>query len=103
MKTIATLTATALAAATMLTAAPAAAQSYVVVIGEMPKREVRERAASDLATRIDAAVEQACEKPFIRDLAAWKLYAECTAAARAEIDAQLAEVAKGAPVTFAMR
>ena len=99
MKTIVT----AIAAAASLAASPAAAQSFVMIIGDLPTTEVRKTAEPNLEQKIETAIERACVKPFIRDLSGWKMYEACRADARAEIDAQLAGLAPDAPVTVAMR
>ncbi|MCL6250138.1 hypothetical protein M3P36_03630 [Altererythrobacter sp. KTW20L] len=86
MKTI--LSAAALAAAVLAT--PAAA-STVLVINFAHDRAPREQVELTLEQRAELAAEAACAKPFIRNLGAQRLYAECLVEARAEVAAILAE------------
>ncbi|MEN7537970.1 UrcA family protein [Aurantiacibacter flavus] len=84
---------TTLALLSTLALAPAAqAQSaFVMVIGERSYEQSRpDRAPLTDEQRIEIAAEQACEKPFIRDLKGQRLYAECLTEARAQAVAQLA-------------
>ena len=91
---------TALALLSTLAFAPAAqAQSaFVMVIGERSYDLDRPApAALTDARRIEIAAEQACEKPFIRNIKGQQLYAECLADARAQASAQLAARTSAAP------
>ncbi|WAT16929.1 hypothetical protein OZN62_08240 [Aurantiacibacter sp. MUD11] len=87
-------------AATVLAAAPAQAQSaFVMIIGEAPAPAAdRADAPVSREAMIESAVERACPQPFIRDLKARSLLAECKAEARAEAEALVAERAATAPV-----
>tara|TARA_A100001391_G_scaffold99255_2_gene65878 strand:+ start:10883 stop:11185 length:303 start_codon:yes stop_codon:yes gene_type:complete len=83
-----------LAILSTLAFAPAAqAQSaFVMVIGERTYEQNRPaRAPLTDEQRIEIAAEQACKKPFIRDLKGQRLYAECLTEARAQAVALLAE------------
>ena len=94
-----------LAASALLLAVPANAQSaFVLVIGELPRAEAQ-APARVLTTeeRIDEAVEDACPRPFIRDLKGWSLYHACAASARAEAELQVAGRDTAAEPVVALR
>ncbi|MXO59778.1 hypothetical protein GRI89_09525 [Altererythrobacter salegens] len=99
MKTILT----AALAASVLCAAPASAQTMLLVIGErpVPQQEVDHHATLD--EKIELALDQACEKPFVRDLKGWQLYKDCRTEVRSEIDEQLAKAGTPDAVTIALR
>lgn len=86
MKTI--LSAVALAATVFATPAIA---STVMILEVGYDRAPRDQAELTPERRAELAAEAACEKPFIRNLGAQQLYAECLAEARAEVAAILAE------------
>lgn len=100
MKTFTTTAFGAALAATMLAAAPAQAQSaFVMIIGKAPSPA--EQSVSAPVSReavIEDAVERACPQPFIRDLKARALRADCVETARAEAEAILAERETQSPV-----
>ncbi|WP_137680744.1 UrcA family protein [Aurantiacibacter suaedae] len=78
--------------ATLAVSSTAQAQSaFVMVVGERTYELDRpDHAPLSDERRIEIAAEQACEKPFIRDLKGQRLYAECLSEARAQAVAQLA-------------
>ncbi|GEM_PF-1106571 len=91
------------AAAALLVAAPASAQTFVLVVGELPTEDEETIVVTaSLDEQIEDAIETACVRPFIRDLKGWQMYERCVVEARAEIDAQLAENTE-LPVTLALR
>ena len=91
------------AAAALLAAVPASAQTFPLVIGEMPSpKEQRIVVEPSLEERIEDAVDTACVRPFIRDLKGWQMYERCAVEARAVINDQLADNTEQ-PVTLASR
>lgn len=85
MKTIA------LATLALLAAAPAAAQTAPMIIYKGTPDRITVTSTPDEARLVEIAAEDACAKPFLRDLKGRMLYAECLAEARAEAWAILAE------------
>lgn len=90
------------AAAAMLAAVPAAAQTMPVVIKTGSADRVVSSADLSMQDRVEIAAAQACEKPFLRDLKAQELYASCLNEARAQANAILAE-RLGSPTELALR
>lgn len=94
---------TAALAASVLWAAPASAQSFVMVLGERPAPQKSVQHTASLDEQIDSALDHACEKPFFRDLKGWQLYKECRTEVRGEIEDQLAKAGEPDVVTIALR
>ena len=85
------LIALALVSTFAFSSAAQAQSAFVMVVGERTYEQNRpDRAPLTDEQRIQVAAEQACEKPFIRDLKGQRLYAECLTEARAQAVAQLA-------------
>lgn len=85
------LTTLALVSTLAFSSAAQAQSAFVMVIGERTYEQSRpDRAPLTDEQRIEVAAEQACEKPFIRDLKGQRLYSECLTEARAQAVAQLA-------------
>ncbi|GAA0267520.1 hypothetical protein GCM10009127_04030 [Alteraurantiacibacter aestuarii] len=101
MKTI-IMSAAALAAA-LLGAAPAAAQTVQIIVTSNPAHRASQEAPASLDRLAEIAVENACEKPFIRNLKGWELYAACIADARQQVEAQLAQRNTAANLAVALR
>ncbi|TIX48896.1 hypothetical protein [Alteraurantiacibacter aquimixticola] len=74
----------------LLAAAPAAAQTMPLIIENGDGGRITITAPMTEERMIQLAAENACEKPFIRDLKGWSLYAVCITDARAEAEAILA-------------
>ncbi len=84
MKTL--LSAAALIAAL---AAPAAANTAIILeVGF--DRAPRAQAELTIEQQAEIAIEEACEKPFIRNLRGQQLYEACLAEARTKVEAVLA-------------
>lgn len=75
----------------MLTSMPLAAQTMPLVIQNAYADRAVVSAPLSLAQRIEVAAEGACERPSVRNLKGWELYAECLTEVRTEIETQLAE------------
>lgn len=65
-----------------LAVAPAAAEPVHLTIDASDIDVTSPAGAERLAQRIEAKVEQACERPFMRDLVAMRGYQNCVASAR---------------------
>jgi len=74
------------AAAALLIAVPASAQSsFVMVIGEFSApRTITADVTADPAILVEQAADRACARPFMRDLKAQVMYRDCLTAARAQ-------------------
>ena len=92
------LTTIAIVSTLAFSSAAQAQSAFVMIVGERTYEQSRpDRAPLTDEQRIELAAQQACEKPFIRDLKAHRLFAECLSEARAEAVALLA--ATEAPAT----
>lgn len=82
---------------------PAAAET-VVVNGQRVEAKLIELPRSlTEAEIVERVADKTCEKPFIRNLVGWKLYAECMSEVRAEATEQLAAARSGEPAEIALR
>lgn len=79
------------AALAIFAATPAAAQTIPLVIQNGTGDRITVTATVSLQERIEIAAEDACAKPFLRDLKGQELYAECLTEARAQVEAIFAE------------
>ena len=85
-------------------AAPAAAQTSVLMIGKNTSAPVERGAdAPSLSERVENAARKACEKPFIRDLKGREAYRDCLTEVRAEVLKQLALRDASRPLVIAAR
>ena len=97
MKTIFAAT----AIASLAIAAPASAET-LMVIGTFPAASAAApQAPVSLDQRIADAVDKACERPFVRDLKGQQLYKACRIEVRSEIESKLAR--SEGPVSIALR
>ncbi len=90
-------------ATSVLWAAPASAQSTVLVIGERPAPRPAERHTPTLDQKIEVALDRACEKPFLRDSKAGSSTRTAGARCAARSTRKLAGAAEPAAITVALR
>ena len=70
----------------MLGAVPAFGQTMPLIIEMGHADRVTATAPATLEEQVEIAAENACERPFLRDLKAQQLYADCLSEARSQAE-----------------